>query len=64
MTGSTGGWNERGCFRGDRTVRIYVLPKDLLALARTRVTCSLTDEERQQYLHVEQCPEGEALWQE
>jgi hypothetical protein len=30
--------------------------EDLMALARTRVPRSLTDEECQQYLHVEQCP--------
>jgi len=35
-----------------------------MALAQSRVTRSLTDEECQQYLHVEQYPEGEAPWQE
>jgi WD40 repeat protein len=42
---------------GDGTVRIYVLPiEDLMALARTRVTRSLTGEECRQYLHLDQCP--------
>jgi WD40 repeat protein len=42
---------------GDRTVRFYVLDlEELLALAQSRVTRSLTDEECQQYLHVDQCP--------
>jgi WD40 repeat protein/DNA-binding SARP family transcriptional activator len=44
---------------GGGTVRIYVLPiEDLMALARARVTRSLTDEECQQYLHVDRCPPG------
>jgi WD40 repeat protein/serine/threonine protein kinase/DNA-binding SARP family transcriptional activator len=43
---------------GDGTVRIYVLPvEDLMALARMRVTRSLTDEECRQYLHLDQCPQ-------
>jgi AAA-like domain/WD domain, G-beta repeat len=54
---------------GDRTARVwdaasewlYVPPakidiEALMALARTRVTRSLTPEECQRYLHVEQCP--------
>jgi hypothetical protein len=42
---------------GDGTVRIYVLPiEDLMALARSRLTRSLTDQECQQYLHVGRCP--------
>ncbi|MBI3242691.1 MAG: protein kinase [Chloroflexi bacterium] len=41
----------------DRTARVYVLPiEDLIALAQSRVTRSLTAEECQQYLHVEVCP--------
>ncbi len=39
------------------TVRVYVLPtKDIIALAKSRLTRTLTLEECQQYLHVEQCP--------
>jgi WD40 repeat protein len=42
---------------GDGTVRIYVLPlEELMALARTRVTRSLTDDECKRYLHLDQCP--------
>jgi len=42
---------------GDGTARIYLLEiEDLMALARQRITRSLTAEECQQYLHVEQCP--------
>jgi WD40 repeat protein/transcriptional regulator with XRE-family HTH domain len=38
-------------------VYIFILPiEDLVALAKQRVTRSLTTEECQQYLHVEQCP--------
>jgi WD40 repeat protein len=41
----------------DGTVRIYVLPlEDLIVLAKTRVTRSLTDAECVKYLHVEKCP--------
>ncbi|HSL30011.1 MAG TPA: helix-turn-helix domain-containing protein [Anaerolineales bacterium] len=41
----------------DGTARIYLLRiEDLMALARQRVTRSLTTEECQKYLHVEQCP--------
>jgi WD40 repeat protein len=41
----------------DGTVRVYVLDiEDLLRLARTRITRSLTSEECQEYLHREQCP--------
>jgi WD40 repeat protein len=41
----------------DGTARIYLLKiEDLVALAKQRVTRSLTTEECQQYLHVEQCP--------
>ena len=40
----------------DGTVRIFVIPIDaLLALARSRLTRSLTDAECQQYLNVETC---------
>ena len=42
----------------DNTVRVYLLSiEELMALARSRVTRGLTDEECQQYLHVETCPE-------
>jgi len=42
---------------GDGTVRIYILPlEDLMALARLRVTRSLTGEECQRYLHLAECP--------
>jgi WD40 repeat protein len=42
----------------DGTTRIYVLPlDDLVALAKSRLTRSLTTEECQQYLHVDVCPE-------
>jgi WD40 repeat protein len=42
---------------GDGTVRIYVLPiEELIALARERLTRSLTEAECQQYLHLETCP--------
>jgi WD40 repeat protein len=41
----------------DGTVRILtVYPEDLLALAQTRVTRSLTEAECQQYLHMDSCP--------
>jgi tetratricopeptide (TPR) repeat protein len=42
----------------DRTVRVYALNiEDLMALARTRITRSLTSQECQKYLHEEQgCP--------
>ena len=41
----------------DGTVRVHALQlEDLIALARSRVTRSLTVEECQQYLHVEACP--------
>lgn len=41
----------------DGTDRIYLLKiEDLIALAKQRVTRSLTTEECQQYLHVAQCP--------
>jgi WD40 repeat protein len=41
----------------DDTVRIFVLNSDeLLALAHSRVTRSLTDDECRQYLHLEECP--------
>jgi WD40 repeat protein len=40
----------------DGTVRVYLLKiEDLIELAQTRVTRSLTTEECQRYLHVEQC---------
>jgi WD40 repeat protein len=41
----------------DGTMRVYALRlEDLIALAKSRVTRSLTTEECQQYLHVEACP--------
>lgn len=41
----------------DNTVRVYVLPiEELMDLARSRVTRSLTDEECRQFLHVDECP--------
>jgi WD40 repeat protein len=43
----------------DGTTRVYTLkPEELVALAQSRVTRSLTDEECQQYLHVDQCPDS------
>ena len=42
---------------GDDGVRVYTLQvEDLVALARTRTTRSLTIEECQKYLHLEVCP--------
>jgi WD40 repeat protein/class 3 adenylate cyclase len=39
------------------TVRVYVLPtKDIIALAKSRLTRMFTLEECQQYLHVDKCP--------
>jgi WD40 repeat protein len=41
----------------DGTTRVHVLPiEDLIALAQSRVTRSLTPDECQKYLHVDQCP--------
>jgi WD40 repeat protein/serine/threonine protein kinase/DNA-binding XRE family transcriptional regulator len=41
----------------DRTARVYALRiEDLVAIAKTRVTRSLTAEECQKYLHAQQCP--------
>jgi WD40 repeat protein len=41
----------------DQTVRVHALiPTDLIALARTRVTRALTTEECRKYLHVRNCP--------
>jgi WD40 repeat protein len=41
----------------DGTVRMYLVKlEDIVALAKTRVTRSLTTEECKQYLHVEACP--------
>ena len=40
------------------TVRVYVLPtKDIIALAKSRLTRTFTPEECQQYLHMDACPE-------
>jgi len=45
----SGGW--------DGTVRVYALKlEDLVALARKRLTRSLTDDECRRYLHVDACP--------
>jgi len=42
---------------GDGTARIYTLKMDeLVELAQSRLTRSLTAEECQKYLHTEQCP--------
>ncbi|HLO34163.1 MAG TPA: WD40 repeat domain-containing protein, partial [Anaerolineales bacterium] len=42
---------------GKLGVYVFVLPiDDVVALAKSRVTRSLTAEECQQYLHIEQCP--------
>ncbi|HTP03318.1 MAG TPA: hypothetical protein VMJ64_18215, partial [Anaerolineales bacterium] len=42
---------------GDGAVRLYLLRiEDLITLARSRLTRSLTSAECQQYLHVEACP--------
>jgi WD40 repeat protein len=39
------------------TVRMYVLPtKDIIALAKSRLTRKLTEAECQQYLHLDKCP--------
>ena len=48
-------------FDGDalvqNTVRVYVLPtRDIIALAKSRLTRTLTTEECQQYLHMQVCP--------
>ena len=41
----------------DGIIRVFILDVDeLLALARSRVTRSLTDDECRQYLHTESCP--------
>ena len=41
----------------DRTSRVYVLPiEDLLTIAKSRVTRSLTKDECQKFLHTQECP--------
>ncbi len=41
----------------DRTVRFYILPiEEVVNLAQSRVTRSLTDEECQRFLHLDECP--------
>jgi WD40 repeat protein len=41
----------------DGRIRLYVLPvAELITLAQSRLTRSLTEEECQQFLHVEECP--------
>ncbi len=48
---AVGGW--------DGTARTFVTSLDeLLVLARSRLTRSLTTEECQKYLHVDECPVG------
>lgn len=43
---------------GWKEIPIYLVRiEDLIALAKTRVTRSLTEEECNKYLHVEECPE-------
>ncbi len=43
----------------DGTLRLFVLPTDeLIALAHSRVTRSLTEEECQKILHLDACPPG------
>ncbi len=43
-------------FRED-AVRVYTVPlEDAVALAQSRLTRSLTEEECRQYLHVDECP--------
>ena len=43
----------------DNLIHVYTLDIDeLKGLARSRVTRSLTAEECQQYLHLEECPAG------
>lgn len=44
--------------QGNGRIHIYALDfEELIAIAQSRVTRSLTDAECQQYLHVEKCPE-------
>ncbi len=44
----------------DGTVRIWALElDDLIAIAKSRVTRSLTADECQQYLHLQECPKEE-----
>ncbi|MDX1415430.1 MAG: hypothetical protein R3293_14635, partial [Candidatus Promineifilaceae bacterium] len=44
---------------GDGTLREFILPlAELVELAHTRVTRTLTDEECRQYLHVDACPQS------
>lgn len=46
----------------DGTTRIYLLSiPDLIALAQSRLTRTLTDAECQRYLHTETCPEAQAM---
>ena len=41
----------------DGTVRVYALrPDDLVKIAQSRITRSLTKAECQKYLHMEECP--------
>jgi WD40 repeat protein len=48
-----------GTVSSDQTVGIYFLRlDDLIAVAKSRLTRSLTNEECKQYLHMNQCPSG------
>jgi len=49
------GWSYRGT---PGSVRVFALDlNDLVAIAKSRVTRALTNDECQKYLHVDQCPE-------
>ena len=44
---------------GDGTVRVWALDlDDLIEIARDKLTRTLTDDECQQYLHVDRCPQA------
>ena len=50
--------SELASVSGDGTVRVWSLDLDeLTEIARNELTRTLTDEECQQYLHEERCPE-------
>jgi len=41
----------------DGTARVYALPlDDIVSIAKSRVTRTLTQDECRKYLHVEECP--------
>ena len=49
--------NQLATAGADGTIRIYTLRMDdLIALAKSRLTRSLTEEECRKYLHAEVCP--------